>query len=73
MPGKKDREEEAGGFSVVAVTAFGKLRVARYATRELAEHRATELNAWAERNPRGYVHYLVQPVRLSEDWKEPPA
>jgi hypothetical protein len=49
-------------FSVVAVTFFGKREVARYPTREQAEWRARELNAWSERNPRGYIQYLVRPV-----------
>jgi hypothetical protein len=34
----------------------------RFATREQAEWRAKELNEWSERNPRGYVQYLVRPV-----------
>ncbi len=49
-------------FSVVAVTFFGRWEVAHYPTREQAEWRARELNAWAERNPRGYVQYLVRPA-----------
>ncbi len=49
-------------FSVVAVTFFGKQEVARYPTREQAEWRAKELNEQSERNPRGYIQYLVQPV-----------
>jgi hypothetical protein len=49
-------------FSVVAVTFFGKQSVGRFPTREQAEWRAKELNEWSERNPRGYVQYLVQPV-----------
>ena len=52
-------EEE---FSVVAVMLFGKRRVGRFPTREQAEWRAKELNEHSERNPRGYVQYLVQPV-----------
>jgi hypothetical protein len=36
--------------------------VARFPTREQAEWRAKELNEHSERNPRGYVQYLVQPV-----------
>ena len=54
--------EEESPFSVVAVTFFGRWEVARYPTREQAEWRARELNAWAERNPRGYVQYLVRPT-----------
>ncbi len=49
-------------FSVVAVTFFGKRIVDRFPTREQAEWRARELNEEAERNPRGYIQYLVQPV-----------
>ena len=48
------------GFSVVAVTLFGKRRVGRFPTREQAEWRAKELNEQSERNPRGYIQYLVQ-------------
>ncbi len=55
-------------FSVVAVTFFGKKEVARYPTREQAEWKAKELNEWAERNPRGYVQYLV---RATEEPKPP--
>ena len=36
--------------------------VARFPTLEQAEWRAKELNEHSERNPRGYVQYLVQPV-----------
>jgi hypothetical protein len=53
---------EERSFSVVAVTFFGKREVARYPTREQAERRAKELNEWSERNPRGYVQYLVRPA-----------
>ncbi len=53
---------EERSFSVVAVTFFGKWEVGRFLTREQAEWRARELNAWAERNPRGYIQYLVRPV-----------
>jgi hypothetical protein len=52
-------EEE---FGVVAVMLFGKRRVDRFPTREQAEWRAKELNEEAERNPRGYIQYLVQPI-----------
>jgi hypothetical protein len=52
-------EEE---FDVVAVMLFGKRRVDRFPTREQAEWRAKELNEEAERSPRGYIQYLVQPV-----------
>ena len=60
---------ERRSFSVVAVTFFGKKEVARYPTREQAEWRAKELNEWAERNPRGYVQYLVRPA----DEPKPPS
>ena len=53
-------EEER--FEVVAVTLFGKIVVARYATLEQAEWRANELGEEAERNPRGYVQYLARPA-----------
>jgi hypothetical protein len=49
-------------FSVVAVMLFGKRSVSRFPTREQAEWRARELNEEAERNPRGYIQYLVQPA-----------
>ena len=52
-------EEER--FEVVAVTLFGKIVVARYATLEQAEWRARELGEEAERSPRGYVQYLARP------------
>jgi hypothetical protein len=54
-------EEER--FEVVAVTLFGKIVVARYATLEQAEWQAKELNKEAERNPRGYVQYLARPAK----------
>lgn len=53
---------DKGEFSVVAVTFFGKRSVGTFPTREQAEWRAKELNDWSERNPRGYVQYLVRPV-----------
>ena len=56
-------------FEVVAVTLFGKIVVARYATLEQAEWRARELGEEAERNPRGYVQYLVRPARRPEGEK----
>ena len=49
-------------FSVVGVTLFGNQRMGLFPTREQAEWRAKELNEQAERNPRGYIQYLVQPV-----------
>ncbi len=56
---------EKRGFKVVAATLFGKIEVARYPTLEQAEWRARELNEEAERSPRGYLQYLVQPVEGS--------
>lgn len=50
-------------FSVVAVMLFGEQRVGVFPTLEQAEQRAKELNEWSERNPRGYVQYLVRPVK----------
>ncbi len=64
MHNKTEVAVERRPFSVVAVTFFGQREVGRYPTREQAEWRAGELNAWAERNPRGYVQYLV---RRAED------
>ena len=53
---------EEAGYKVVAVVFLREREVARFATREQAEWKAQELNEWAERNPRGYVQYLVRPV-----------
>ena len=53
---------EERSFSVVAVMLFGKREVDRFPTREQAEWRAKELNEEAEKNPRGYIQYLVQPT-----------
>jgi hypothetical protein len=64
--GQEGGAVEERSFSVVGVTFFGKLEVARYPTREQAEWRARELNEQAERNPRGYIQYLVRPVREPE-------
>jgi hypothetical protein len=60
-PGRMNLSEEAG-YRVVAIVFFRKHEIARFPTLEQAEWRAKELNEWAERNPRGYVQYLVQPV-----------
>lgn len=49
-------------FSVLAVTLFGKWEAGRFPTREQAEWRAQELNEESERQPRGYVSYLVRPA-----------
>ncbi len=62
--GKTEVPLGEAGYKVVAVMFFGKKEVARFPTREQAEWRAKELNEWAERNPRGYVQYLVQPVEV---------
>jgi hypothetical protein len=53
---------ERSGYRVVAVLFFGEHEVARFSTVEQAEWRAKELNEWSERNPRGYVQYVVRPV-----------
>ncbi len=58
---------EERSFSVVAVTFFGKREVDRFPTREQAEWRAKELNEWSERNPRGYIQYLVRPVEETSE------
>ncbi|MCA1729381.1 MAG: hypothetical protein LC751_08220 [Actinobacteria bacterium] len=50
------------GYRVVAVMFFGEREVGRFSTLEQAEWRAREMNEWAERNPRGYVQYLVRPI-----------
>ena len=55
-------EVEDAGYKVVAVMFFGQWEVGRFPTLEQAEWRATEMNEWAERNPRGYVQYLVRSV-----------
>ena len=49
-------------YSVVAVVFFKEREIARYPTREQAEWKAKELNALAERDPRGGVQYRVRPV-----------
>ena len=41
---------------------MGKREVVRFPSREQAEWQAEELNEWSERNPCGYVQYLVRPV-----------
>jgi hypothetical protein len=50
------------GYKVVAIVFFREREVARFPTLEQAEWRAKEMNEWSERNPRGYVQYLVRPV-----------
>ena len=62
MGTKTEDSVEESGYRVVQVMVFGKKEVARFATREQAEWRAQELNEWAQRHPRGYIQYLVQPV-----------
>ena len=54
---------------MVAVTFFGEKEVARYPTLEGAEQRAKESNEHAERNPRGYVRYVVR--RAEERGEDP--
>jgi hypothetical protein len=49
--------------------SFEKQKVARHATPEQVEWKAQETNDRAERNPRGYVQYLVRPA----DEPKPPA
>ncbi len=55
------------GYKVIMLVFFTEREVARFATREQAEWRAKELNDWAQRNPRGYVQYLVRPIKPSGD------
>ena len=50
------------GYKVVAIMFFGEREVGRFPTLEQAECRAKEMNEWSERNPRGYVQYLVRPI-----------
>jgi hypothetical protein len=52
---------EEAGYRVVAIVFFKQREIARFPTLEQAEWRAKELNKASERNPRGYVQYLVQP------------
>ena len=63
VPGRMPKRVEPDGFKVVAVTLFGKIEVARYPTLEQAEWRVRELSEEAERNPRGYIQYLVRPAQ----------
>ncbi len=53
---------EEARYKVVAIVFFKEQEVARFATREQAEWRAQQLNEQSERNPRGYVQYLVRPI-----------
>ena len=50
------------GYSVVAVVFFTRQTLARFPTREQAEQLAAELNEAMERQPRGYVQYVVHPA-----------
>jgi hypothetical protein len=58
-------QDEEANYKVVAILFFREREIARFATREQAEWRAQELNEWAERNPRGYVQYLVRSIEKS--------
>jgi hypothetical protein len=60
--GKTEVTLREAGYKVVAVMFFGKKEVARFPTLEQAEWRAKELNEHSERNPCGYLQYLVRPV-----------
>jgi hypothetical protein len=53
---------EEARYKVVAIVFFKEQEVARFATREQAEWRAQQLNEQSQRNPRGYVQYLVRPI-----------
>jgi hypothetical protein len=57
-----ERVVEEAGYRVVAIVFFKEREIARFATREQAEWRAQQLNEHAERNPRGYIQYLVRPI-----------
>ncbi len=58
---------EEAGYRVVAVMFFGEQEVARFSTLEQAEWRVRELNEWSERNPRGYIRYVVRTVEPPTD------
>lgn len=58
---------EEARFKLMVVTFFGEKEVARFSTLEVAEQRALEANAHAERNPRGYTHYVVRPVEARRE------
>ncbi len=53
---------EEARYKLMAVTFLGEKEVAHFSVLEVAEQRASELNETAERNPRGYVRYVVRPV-----------
>jgi len=54
------RPSKAGRETISRRLSFRKREVGRLPTREQAEWWAKELNEWAERNPRGYIQYLVR-------------
>ncbi len=53
---------EEASYKLMVVTFFGEKEIARFSILEVAEQRASEMNEHAERNPRGYVQYVVRPV-----------
>ena len=62
---------EEARFKLTVVTFFGEKEIARFSTLEVAEQRAAELNEHAQRNPRGYVHYVVRPVEARREDEGP--
>ena len=56
------RRRVRAGTSTRGGCRVRKQEVGRFPTRERAEWRAKELIEESERNPRGYVRYLVRPV-----------
>jgi len=60
--GQGENVVKEAGYKVVAVVFFKEREITRFATREQAEWKAQELNKQSERNPRGYVQYLVRPA-----------
>ena len=60
---------EEDRFRLVVVTFFGEKEIARFSTLEAAEQRAVEMNEHAEKNPRGYVQYVVRPVSGREGYR----
>jgi hypothetical protein len=63
----RSRARRRGGNPDLAGGCVLKQEVGRFPTREQAEWRASELHEWAERNPRGYVQYLVRPVEETRE------
>ena len=49
-------------FKVLAVTLFGKIQISQHQTREQAEWHVRQLELNAERNPRGFTQYVIQPT-----------